>query len=230
MSLRFAAVGVLAVPAGFLGLLFALPTPLQAAPEAVGTTAITDVRVFDGEALSSGVQTVLIQGGRITAIGPRLAIPAGAQRIDGKGATLLPGLIDSHTHVYGEVLKDAVRFGVTTELDMFTAPQGLRRLQDGRDSNANTDRADVYSAGMLATAPGGHGTEYGVPVETLTRPEDAQGWVDRRIAEGSDWIKIVYERPRAGERFASIDQPTMAALVRAAHARGKLAEIGRAHV
>lgn len=222
MSLRVAAFGVLAVPVGFLGLLIALPTPSQAAPKAEAGTAITDVRVFDGDALLPTPQTVLIQSGKITALGQKVAIPSGAQRIDGKGATLLPGLIDAHTHIYGDVLKDAVRFGVTAELDMFTAPAGLRALQAGRDSGANTDRADVYSAGMLGTAPGGHGTEYGVAVETLTKPEEAQGWVDRRIAEGSDWIKIVYERPRPGERFASIDQPTMAALVQAAHARGKL--------
>lgn len=222
MSLRLAAFAVLAVPAGFLGLLFALPTPLEAVPPADAGVAITGVRVFDGEALLPGAQTVLIQGGKISALGSNVTIPAGVQRIDGKGATLLPGLIDSHTHIYGEVLKDAVRFGVTAELDMFTAPQGLRALQAGRDNGANTDRADVYSAGMLATAPGGHGTEYGVAVETLTKPEEAQGWVDRRIAEGSDWIKLVYERPRPGERLPSLDQPIMAALVQAAHARGKL--------
>ncbi|MBY0447731.1 MAG: CIA30 family protein, partial [Hyphomonadaceae bacterium] len=222
MSLRLAAFAVLAVPAGFLGLLFALPTPLEAVPPADAAVAITDVRVFDGEALLPGTQTVLIRNGRISALGSNVTIPAGAQRIDGKGATLLPGLIDSHTHIYGDVRKDAARFGVAAELDMFTAPQGLRALQQGRDNSANTDQADVFSAGMLATAPGGHGTEYGVAVETLTKPEEAQGWVDRRIAEGSDWIKLVYERPRPGERFPSIDQPTMAALVQAAHARGKL--------
>lgn len=223
MSLRVSTFCILALPAGFLGLLFALPSAPAAAPKAANAIAITNVSVFDGDALLPAPQTVVIRGGKIEAMAANLPIPKDAQRIDGKGATLLPGLIDAHTHIYGDVLKDAARFGVTLELDMFTAPQGLRALQAGREDGSNVDRADVYSAGMLATSPGGHGTEYGVPIETLTKPDQAQGWVDRRIAEGSDWIKIVYERPRPNQPFASIDQPTMAALVAAAHARGKLA-------
>ena len=51
----------------------------------------------------------------------------------------------------------------------------------------------LFSAGNLATAPGGHGTEYGIPVPTLTKPEEAQAWVDARIAEGSDYIKAVLD-------------------------------------
>lgn len=42
---------------------------------------------------------------------------------DGTGQTLMPGLIDAHTHVHGpDVLRQALVFGVTTELDMSTMP------------------------------------------------------------------------------------------------------------
>lgn len=55
------------------------------------------------------------------------------------------------------------------------------------------DTADLRSSGVLVTAPGGHGTEYGIPIPTLSRPEDAQAFVDARLAEGSDYIKIIYD-------------------------------------
>jgi hypothetical protein len=72
-----------------------------------------------------------------------------------------------------------------------------------------------------------HGTEYGLKFPTLTGPEGAQAWVDDRIAEGSDFIKIIYEYggdTGHGGR-PSIDRATLNALVVAAHARGKLAVV-----
>src|SRR5690606_38659109 len=77
------------------------------------------VRVFNGlETIPE--TTVVVQDGLITAVGEGASIPAGAQVIDGEGQTLLPGLIDAHTHVFGaDALRQALIFGVTTELDMF---------------------------------------------------------------------------------------------------------------
>lgn len=43
--------------------------------------------------------TILIEGERITAVGPNVAVPAGAEVVDLKNMTILPGLIDSHTHL-----------------------------------------------------------------------------------------------------------------------------------
>ncbi len=185
--------------------------------------AITNVRIFNGtRVIPRG--TVVLKGRKIAAVGPKVAVPAGAEVIDGKGATLLPGLIDGHTHSWGDVLARAAVFGVTTELDMFTDPSFARSMREEQAADGAPGRADLYSAGFLATAPGGHGTEYGLPVPTLTRPEEAQAWVDARLAEGSDYIKIVLEDGKLyGREIPSLDKATTAALADAAHRRKKLA-------
>ena len=57
-------------------------------------------RVFDGEAMQQG-WAVLVRGQRIEAAGPRSNVmaPAGAETIDMPGVTLMPGLIEAHSHV-----------------------------------------------------------------------------------------------------------------------------------
>lgn len=160
-------------------------------------------------------------------MGLDVAVPDGVAVVDGAGGTLLPGLIDAHTHVFGDALARALVFGVTAELDMFSSP-GLGRAMRREQASPGgaPGRADLFSAGILATAPGGHGTEYGLPVPTLTRPEEAEAWVDARIDEGSDYIKIVSEDGAAyGGPSPALDAPTITALVAAAHRRGKLAVV-----
>lgn len=63
-------------------------------------TRLVPARVFDGEAVHEG-WAVLVRGGRIEAAGPAATVPAppGAETIALSGATLLPGLIDMHSHV-----------------------------------------------------------------------------------------------------------------------------------
>ena len=84
-------------------LTLALPLPAQsAAPRASDAppTLIGPARVFDGAELHEG-WAVLVRGERIVATGPlaSLSIPADARRIELAGATLMPGMIDMHTHL-----------------------------------------------------------------------------------------------------------------------------------
>ena len=215
-----------------LAAVFALPFPAtgaraqSAAPAAVdGSVLIRNVRLFDGERVVPNT-SVFVENGRIARVASTITPPAGVIVVDGTGRTLLPGLIDSHTHTWGTALRDAAALGVTTVLDMFTDPKtaaGFRRL-DGTPAGRAT--ADFRSAGVLATAPKGHGTEYGMAIPTLTSPNDAPAFVDARVAEGSDYIKIVYDDGHTyGIKFATIDKATMKAVVDAAHARKRMAVV-----
>ena len=190
-------------------------------------TLIRHARVFDGERVHPAA-SVLVRDGRIVAVGPDLEAPADALVVEARGMTLLPGLIDAHTHAFGDALREAVVFGVTTELDMFTDPGTAAALRAQQQAGGAADRADLFSAGVLATAPGGHGTEYGIPIPTIAAAADADAFVEARIAEGSDWIKIVYDDGGLfGLDWPTIDRPTMRALIQAAHRRDLL---GLVHV
>lgn len=190
------------------------------------TLAFEAVRVFDGERFIERA-TVLVDGDTIVAIGPDLAVPAGAERVAAEGATLLPGLFDAHTHVQGpEDLDRALVFGVTTEIDMFTLPELARQLREPQADGAAEGRADLRSAGILVTAPGGHGTEYGVPIPTLDSPSEAAAFVDARLAEGSDFIKLVYDDGSGfGMHLPTLDRDTLRAAIEAAHRRKVLAVV-----
>ena len=181
-------------------------------------TAIINVRVFDGkEMIPAG--TVLFQKGVIRAVGGDVAIPDGTDIIDGAGKTLLPGFFDCHVHVWhADNLKQAVVFGVTTVVDMFmdvNTMKAIKKMQVGQDAK---DRAWLISPGTLATSPGGHGTQYGMPIPTLAKPEDAGLWVKNRIDEGSDFIKIIWDDGSAyGMKMPTLDRQTIAAICREAH-------------
>ncbi len=206
-----------------VALLSATVAPAASA-EPPAQTLIRNVSVFDGER-SLGRHAVLIAGDRIADPDYRGTPNAKMRIVDGTGKTLLPGLIDSHVHAF-QGLADPLLFGVTTQLDMFAAPQGVRPVRAKMDAGTNTDAADLYSAGILATVPGGHGTEYGFPIPTLTTPAQADAWVAARIAEGSDYIKIVDEPGTIiGRAIPTLDIATIRALVVAAHKRSKLAVV-----
>jgi len=192
-------------------------------PALADTWLIRDARVFDGEQMHAK-RSVLVKDDKIVDADFRGRAPAGAHIVDGAGRTLLPGLIDAHVHAYRH-LELPLMFGVTTQIDMFTGVATMQQMSAKMRSNDNRDQADMYSAGTLATVPGGHGTEYGMAIPTLTRPDEAQAFVDARIAEGSYFIKIVMEPGRPGHATPTLDLPTVKALVDAAHLRGKLAVV-----
>ncbi|MDQ6801779.1 MAG: amidohydrolase family protein, partial [Acidobacteriota bacterium] len=199
-------------------LLFAL---LLATSIDASVTAVRNVRVFDGTKIIPSA-TVVFTDGVITSAGPSARVPDGATVIDGSGKTLLPGLIDAHTHVFPGSLERALRFGVTTELDMFTSADLAQRLKAEQKNGAVTNRADLLSANILVTVAGGHGSEY-FKIPVYTSGSDPQAFIDARIAEGSDYIKLIYENGSAyGMSFPTLTKSDLTALIAAAHKRGKM--------
>lgn len=180
-----------------------------------------NVDVFDGSRMVRNT-TVLVRGGMIRDVAPEMVIPTSAQVIDGKGKTLLPGFFDAHTHLgttFGEqFLKDALDFGVTTELEMWGA-RSSHELK--RKVSEDPNLADLRTAGTGVTVPKGHPTQMdGPPVPTLSSGDDVQAFVDARIAEGSDYVKIVYEHA-----FPTLTKQQIGDVVAAAHRRNKLVVI-----
>ncbi|MEO8449158.1 MAG: amidohydrolase family protein [Gemmatimonadota bacterium] len=209
-----------ALIAGIIGLVGPLPFAQAQSPPIL----FHAVRLFDGHRIIPSTD-VLVSGGLITRVGPGLAAP-GALRIEGAGKTLLPGLIDAHAHVFGAALTDALMFGVTTELDMFTDHTFAAAKRKEQAEGGAAGRADLYSAGTLVTSPKGHGTEYGMVIPTISTPDEAQAFVDARLAEGSDYIKIVYDDGSSyGFTSPTISKEVLGAVIKAAHARKKLAVV-----
>jgi imidazolonepropionase-like amidohydrolase len=189
---------------------------------------IRDARIFDGnKVLPKG--DVWVEGGKIKAIGSRLETPANVRTIDGRGKTLLPGLIDAHVHTMGNAnfLRSALALGVTTELDMGASPRFADEIEREQAEGKHLDMADLRSSRTQPTAPDGHGTEYGIPIPTIAHPEEAQPLIDALIAQGADFIgEIIYDDgSEYGLHLPTLDKPTLRAVVDAAHRRGKLAVV-----
>ncbi|MSR63523.1 MAG: amidohydrolase, partial [Planctomycetes bacterium] len=131
-------------------------------------------------------QTVLVRDGRIVALGlaSSVAVPADAQRIDGHGRFLMPGLADMHVHVWDE--NDLYLFvanGVTTVRNLFGTPLHLdwrARIEAGELLGPRIYTAGPIIDGKPAVWPGS--------VE-LTNPDQAAEIVSAQKAAGYDFLK-----------------------------------------
>ncbi len=172
--------------------------------------AITNVRVFDGNALTEE-RTVVIENGVIS------DAPTADTTVDGQHGTLLPGFIDTHVHLSNvDDLEQGTQWGCTTMLDM-----GSQAMAVTNSLRHQPGVADIRGAGNVASAlKGTQITRMGYPASSaVAGPADASRFVTECVSEGADYIKVIVEDPHI-MGSAALDGPTIAALVAAAHQAG----------
>ncbi len=196
------------------------------------TIAITGGTVIDGTGAPPRPATILIQDGRIAGVGANLAIPPQAALVDARGKTILPGLLDLHTHLladggatgvdWGKALKLYLIYGVTTVADMSTYPEQFEPMRALIRDGLPAPR--VLMAGRFST-PGGHGAEGGrgdFHTQLVSTPREARAAVRRFAAYKPDIIKVFTDGWRYGfdTDMTSMNEETLKALVDEAHACG----------
>ncbi|WP_188501622.1 amidohydrolase family protein [Pontibacter amylolyticus] len=175
---------------------------------------IKQVRLYDGSTIREQVD-VLISDGVIISIGEHISDEA-ATIVDGRGKTIVPLLVNAHAHVHEPLhLKERLAQGIGTVLDLYTSSEKAKQLRTFNDS---THYATYYTSGPGATAPGGHGTQLGYAVPTVSHPGEASLFIRNRVDDGVNYIKVIREPLRS-----TLDFATIGALIEAAHQNGKLA-------
>lgn len=154
-------------------------------------TVIKDVNLFDGERYREHVN-IFFQDGLISEIDSGdIKTTKASLVLQGTGKTIIPPLLNAHVHLWQEEnLKEALRSGVFGLFDMHNTDEAAGYLRKFRDS---TGYSYFYSSGPGATVPGGHGTEYGIKVPTIDSSTSPRQFVEDRIKNNCDYIKILRE-------------------------------------
>jgi len=207
--------------AGFLLLVCTLAAAQSAAP-ADHWIAVRAGRLFDGTEKLAADQVILIKGDRIIKVGPaeRVQVPTDAEVLDLTQATVLPGLIDAHTHVFGngpdfdaQILHDSYQYRTLTALanaekDLMV---GFTTLRDLKTLGAMYSDVDLRNAIDRSIVPGprmqvatrgiqstggfimrGYSTEVPLPsaLQVVDSPWAGREAVRDQVAHGADLIKL----------------------------------------
>ena len=184
--------------------------------------AVRAGRLFTGTDKLASNQIVLIKGERITQVGPaeKIKIPTGSQMVDLGHATVLPGLIDAHTHVFGngpdfetQIMRQSYQYRTLLALanaqkDLMVGFTTLRDLKTLGAMYSDVDlrnaidrdivqgpRMQVATRGIQATGGfimRGFSTEVPVPsaLEVVDSPWAAREAVRDQVAHDADLIKV----------------------------------------
>lgn len=182
-------------------------------PEA--SVALTNVTVLDGTgAAPVAGQTVVIERGRITAIGPTASVrvPAGARIMDLTGHTVFPGIIGVHNHMFYTAAGGRRVQASLTSSRLYLA-SGVTTI---RTTGSNSAYADINQKAAIdegqqpgprihITAPymtGASGAGYMSPIGS---PEQARRFVNYWGDEGATWLKS-YTEIKGADLKAAIDE------------------------
>ncbi len=175
------------------------------------TTTYLAARIFDGVETTIEDGFITVDGDKITAMGAKSDLGSAAQgAVDLGDATILPGLINMHTHmtfsadrdVLGNALNDshemkiaraienlrkALHSGVTTVRDC-GAPNEVAFALRAASENGLIEAPHVWTAGQVLTSTGGHCYYIGVEVDSV---DDIKKAVRNQVKAGADFIKVM---------------------------------------
>jgi len=181
--------------------------------------ALTHVRLVDGTgAAAKDDQTIVIQGGRIAAVGPAAQVqpPAGARVMDLAGHTVLPGLVGLHDHTFYTTSGRATQLNVSApRLYLASGVTTIRTTGSNspyQELNLKRSIDDGEAPGplMLVTGPYLTGEVHGGGMHSIMTPEEARRTVDYWADEGASWLKF----------YTTVSREAMKAAIDEAHKRG----------
>lgn len=182
---------------------------------------IENVNIFTGENYIRETN-IVFDDKSIIAISENIDIYKNATIIDGTNKTIIPPLVNAHVHIWSPAaLKESLQAGIFANLDMHTTDEAANNLRTYNDS---LGYSKYYSSNAAATVPNGHGTQFGIPVPTINDDVNAEQFVQDRLAENADYIKVIRE-----PLWATLTKQQSLNVIKEAHKNSVIA-VGHSHI